>query len=201
MITIWDYEQGSTDWHRARLGLITASRVADVLSTGTGRARYMRELAAEVLTGGVADSYTNAAMQWGTETEPQARAYYELMTGVDVIETGFVTNSDYPGCGISPDGMIGDDGLLEIKCPNTTTMVEYLLADKAPAKYRHQVQMQLLITQRHWCDFMVFDPRIIHGTCYGLWRVERDAPYMKDKLIPGINKFLGELDDMMRKLR
>ena len=134
MITFWDFVQQSEDWHAARLGRITASKVHEVQSKGVGRARYMRELAAEIITGQRSDYYQNAAMQWGTETEPQARAYYSMLTGADVAETGFCTNSEYPGCGVSPDGLLCYDGLVEIKAPNTATHIEYVMAGKLPCQ-------------------------------------------------------------------
>ena len=200
MITFWDYEQGSDDWHAARLGLITASKVSEVLSKGVGRARYMRELAAEIITGQRSDFYTNAAMQWGTETEPQARAYHSMLTGVDIVETGFCTNSEYPGCGVSPDGLLCYDGLVEIKAPNTATHIEYVMAGKLPSRYKPQVQMQMMVTKREWCDFVSFDPRIQTDACIFIKRVERDDKYLQETMIPAINQFRAELAQMLKKL-
>ena len=199
MIAYWDYEQRSEDWYNIRRGLVTASRASEVISKGTGRARYMRELAADVMTGESAHWFSTSAMQWGIDTEPQARSFYELETGYDVIETGFCTNTAFPGCGVSPDGLIGIDGLVEFKCPNTTTHIEYLLAGKLPAKYRAQVQMQMMVTERAWCDFVSFDPRVIKGQQMMIVSVARDDEYI-EKLSAAISEFTDSLAAMLAKL-
>lgn len=157
-------DQRTPEWFAARLGKVTASRVADVMArTKTGesasRKNYLAELVVERLTGRPAEGYTNAAMQWGIDTEPQARAAYEMDTGDTVTEVGFVNHPDM-FAGASPDGLCGDDGLVEIKCPNTATHIETLLSGEIPAKYVTQMQWQMACTGRQWCDFVSFDPRL-----------------------------------------
>lgn len=198
-------DQGGEEWKAARRGRVTASRVADVIAKtktgwGASRANYMAELLIERLTGVTAESYTNAAMQWGTETEPQARNAYAFMRDADVTEVGFVVHPKIEQSGASPDGLIGDDGLLEIKCPTSATHVETLLGGTVPGKYVTQIQWQLACTGRDWCDFVSFDPRLPEEMQLFVARIERD-----DKLIASLEKdvtdFLAELDAKVAGLR
>ena len=143
--------QGSPEWFAARLGRVTASRVADVVARtksgwGASRANYAAQLVAERLTKTVAETFTNAAMQHGTEQEPVARAAYEFYRDADVTEVGFVVHPRIAMSGASPDGLVGADGLVEIKCPNTATHIETLLGGAVPAKYLCQVQWQMACT-------------------------------------------------------
>jgi len=195
MEIIKDIDQGSADWHSLRLGKVTASRVKDVLSKGRGTATsktaetYMMELLAERLTGQAKPFFENDAMRWGTETEPQARAMYELKSGNTVDEVAFIVKDDF--IGVSPDGLIGDDGMLEIKCPTTITQVKRALSDKYSKDYYEQIQMQLWVAEREWCDFLSFDPRLDVAAGYLLQRVERDEEFIKnmnDKVYAFIDK-------------
>ena len=143
-----DIEQGSIEWLNARLARVTASRVSDVLSKGRGSApskmaeSYMMELIAEKLTGKSKPFFENDAMRWGTETEPQARAMYEINNDfVSVREVAYVEHNE--SILISPDGLVGDDGLLEIKAPNTTTQLKRALSESYSSDYKAQIQMQL----------------------------------------------------------
>ena len=161
----YDFEQGSADWFAARLGKVTASRVADVVSKtktgwGAGRANYAAQLVAERLSGAPQESYSNAAMQWGTEQEPEARLAYEFRKDVEVEQVAFVDHPTIPMSGASPDGLVGADGLVEIKCPNTATHIETLRGKRIPDKYRTQMLWQMACTGRQWCDFVSFDPRL-----------------------------------------
>lgn len=193
-----DLIQGSEEWLKIRLGKVTASRVSDVIAkTKSGysasRANYMAELIAERLTGEAAPRFTNAAMEWGTATEGEARNAYSFMRNCDVTQVGFVHHPAINMAGASPDGLVGDDGLLEIKCPNTSTHIDVFMADQAPTKYIPQMQWQMACTGRAWCDFVSYDPRMpAHLRLYKT-RVERD-----DALIASIEKevtaFLTELD-------
>jgi len=191
-------EQRSDQWFAARIGKVTASRVADVLAkTKTGysatRDNYMAQLVCERLTGEKGESFTNAAMQWGTQTEPLARAAYESLYDVLVDEVGFVPHPSIIMAGASPDGLVGDDGLLEIKCPNTATHIETLLSQTVPGKYNTQMQFQLACTGRQWCDFVSFDNRLPAELQLFVKRVPRDNMYirlMEEEII----KFLNELD-------
>jgi putative phage-type endonuclease len=158
-------EQRSEEWFKARLGKVTASRVADVLAkTKTGasasRTNYLTELVVERLTSQQSEFFTNEAMQWGTDTEPQARMAYEAEKGVLVDEVGFIDHSSILNFGCSPDGLVGEDGLIEIKCPNSKTHIETILSGKAPSKYIPQMQTQMAVTGKAWCDFVSFDPRL-----------------------------------------
>lgn len=204
MNIIRDIQQGSDEWLELRLGKITASKLADVISKGRGtapsktRASYMLQLAAEKLTGKPEDSFTNKYMEWGNECEPQARSMYEFDSGNDVEEVAFVEFDEW--FGVSPDGLVGDNGLLEIKCPKTTTQIERYLAGVFPTAYKAQVQGQLLATGREWCDFVSFDPRITGEASYFCIRVERDEEYI-NTLSAAITTFKDELLEMMEKLK
>lgn len=197
-------EQRTDEWHAARLGKVTASRVADVVAKtktgyGASRANYMAELICERLTGVPQDSFVSSAMQWGTDTEPLARAAYEAASGELVIETGFVPHSQVVSSGASPDGLIGEDGLLEIKCPNTSTHIDTLLGQSVPAKYMTQMQWQMACTGRKWCDFVSFDPRMPEGMRMFVKRVQRDDAMIAD-LVKEVTIFLEEIDKKINDL-
>lgn len=197
-------DQGTDEWIAARLGKVTASRIADVMAKtktgyGASRANYMAELICERLTGRPQDSFVSAAMLWGTNTEPLARAAYEAALGGLVEETGFVLHEEIDAAGASPDGLVENDGLVEIKCPNTATHIETLLGDEIPAKYVLQMQWQMACTGRKWCDFVSYDPRMPDNMQLFIKRVQRD-----DTMIADIKKevalFLKEIDDRVSKL-
>lgn len=199
-------EQRTAEWFAARLGKVTASRVADVIAKTksgeytAGRDNLMAQLAIERLTGQAQESYSNSYMQWGTEQEPFARAAYEIATGQMVEECGFVPHPMIENAGASPDGLVGDDGLVEIKCPNTATMIETLLTQKVPSKYITQMQMQMACTGRLWCDFVSFDPRLPAKAQLWVKRVPRDPEFIL-KMEVEIVKFLAELDGKANKLK
>ena len=197
-------EQRSEEWFAARLGKVTASRVADVIAktkTGysTSRENYMAQLICERMTGGVAESYTNAAMQWGTDNEPLARAAYEAAKDVLVDEVAMITHPRIDAAGASPDGLVGDDGLVEIKCPNTATHIDTLMSQAVPTKYNTQMQWQMACTERQWCDFVSFDPRMPTELQLFIKRVPRDNDYIA-MLEKEILSFLKELDEKVSKL-
>jgi putative phage-type endonuclease len=198
-------EQRTEEWFKARLGKVTASRVADVLAkTKTGvsasRANYLTELVVERLTNQQAEFYTNEAMQWGTDTEPQARMAYEAHKKVLVDEVGFIDHPSIINFGCSPDGLVGDDGLIEIKCPNSKTAIETILANKAPSKYIPQMQTQMAVTGRAWCDFVSFDPRLPEDLQLFVIRVNRDDEYIAN-LEKEVSAFLQEVDETVTKLK
>lgn len=198
-------EQRTEEWFKARLGKVTASRVADVLAkTKTGvsasRANYLTELVVERLTGQQAELYMNDAMQWGTDTEPQARMAYEAHKSVLVDEVGFIDHSSIAMFGCSPDGLVGDDGLIEIKCPNSKTAIETILSGKAPSKYIPQMQTQMAVTGRAWCDFVSFDPRLPEDLQLFIVRVNRDDEYIAN-LEKEVSAFLQEVDETVTKLK
>jgi len=197
-------EQGTDEWFAARIGKVTASRVADVIAkTKTGysssRDNYMAQLICERLTNQKADGFTNAAMQWGTETEPLARLSYEVSQNVLVDELGFVPHPKILMAGASPDGLVGDNGLLEIKCPNTATHIDTLLSETVPGKYNTQMQFQMACTGRSWCDFVSFDNRLPTELQLFVKRVPRDNMYIR-LMEEEIVKFLNELDIKIAQL-
>lgn len=197
-------EQRSEEWFAARLGKVTASRVADVIAkTKSGysasRANYMADLVCERLTGVPADSYQSPAMVWGINTEPLARAAYEAEAGGLVEEVGFIPHPTIPNAGASPDGLVAQDGLVEIKCPNTATHIETLLGEALAAKYITQMQWQMACTGRKWCDFVSYDPRMPEHMQFFCKRINRDESMIAD-LEREINSFLQELEQKVNKL-
>jgi len=198
-------EQRTEEWFQARLGKVTASRVADVMAkTKSGpsasRANYMADLIVERLTGQRVEGFTNAAMQWGTDTEPQARAAYEFLTDATVTEEGFCLHPSIREFGASPDGLVGDGGLLEIKCPNTASHLEVLLSGDVPGKYVTQMQAQMACTVRAWCDFVSFDPRMPGEMQLFVKRVHRDERFI-GQMEDEIAEFLGDLHEKLTALR
>jgi putative phage-type endonuclease len=198
-------EQRTDEWFAARLGKVTASRVSDVVARtksgySTSRDNYMAQLIVERITGKQAESFTNAAMQWGTEQEPFARAAYEAHTGVMVDEVGFIAHPSIPDAGASPDGLVGATGLVEIKCPNTATHIETLINGSVPSKYLAQMQWQMACTGREYCDFVSFDSRMPAGAQLWVKRIERDNVLIGEMEVE-VAKFLTELADKVEKLK
>jgi putative phage-type endonuclease len=190
-------QQQSDEWRQARLGKVTGSRVADVIARtktgfGASRGNYMAELICERLTGQAAERYSNAAMQWGTDTEPQARASYEFVSGLEVTECGLFDHATIKNFAASPDGLIGADGLVEIKCPNTATHIETLLSGTVDGKYVTQMQAQMACTGRKWCDFVSFDPRMPIDMQMFIARINRDDVFIA-AMERDIEAFLSEM--------
>jgi len=198
-------EQRTDEWFSARLGKVTASRVADVVARtksgyGASRANYMAELICERLTGARGESYQNAAMLWGTEQEPAARAAYEALTGALVVETGFVPHSSIAMSGASPDGLVDPEGLVEIKAPNSSTHIDTLMLEAVPAKYITQMQWQMACTGRQWCDFVSYDPRLPENMQLFVKRIMRDDA-MINMLETEVRLFLDELEEKIFTLK
>jgi putative phage-type endonuclease len=198
-------EQQTNEWYEARLGKVTASRVADVIAktkTGysTSRDNYMAQLICERLTGQKGESFTNAAMEHGTQTEPLARSAYENARNLLVKEVGFINHPRIKMAGASPDGLVAEDGLVEIKCPNTATHIDTLLSGKVPTKYITQMQWQMLCCQRKWCDFVSFDNRLPEHLQLFVQEVEFDPEYAA-MLEKEVVLFLTELDNKVAKLK
>lgn len=202
-------EQGTEGWFADRLGKVTASRLADVLAkTKTGysasRTNYMTQLVLERITQTRAESYSNAAMAWGTEQEPFARAAYEAQTGQMVEEVGFIPHPTIEAAGASPDGLVGD-GMVEIKCPSSSTALEVWLThsqggNPVDAKYYAQMQWQMRCADRPWCDYVVFDPRMPAKAQLFIFRVERNEDWLKiaeDE----VRQFLAETDAKVKSLK
>lgn len=191
MIEIYDMPQGSEAWLRARLGLVTMSNAATILAKGKDggasltRAKYMRELAAERISGELTDGYTNIFMERGKLQEAEARGLYALCRDVEPELVGFIRNGNQ-GC--SPDALLGTDGMLEVKTRLGHLQIELLLADKFPAEHRAQVQGGLWIAEREYCDLAVYSP----GLPLYLSRQYRDEAYIAN-LAAAVDRFNEEL--------
>lgn len=197
-------EQRTDEWFQARLGKVTASKVSDVMAkTKSGyaasRDNYMAQLVVERMTNKQAEAFTNAAMEWGTQQEPFARAAYEIKTGVVVEEVGFIDHPLIKMAGASPDGLVGNEGLVEIKCPNTATHIETLLTQTVPSKYYAQMQWQMACTSRDWCDFVSYDPRMPEKAQLFVTRVMRD-PETIAEMESEVKKFLVEVGSKVDQL-
>lgn len=201
-----EMEQRTDDWYAARLGKVTASSLHKVLSktkTGYGadRGNYMTQLVLERVTNSKADGYSSAAMQWGIDQEPFARAAYEATRGVMVDEVGFIPHPTIKDAGASPDGLVGDDGMVEIKCPESKTALECWLSENpVEAKYFAQMQWQMRCADRSWCDYVVFDPRMPAKAQLFIKRVERDDAWL-EKAEAEVIKFLAEVDAKVAALK
>ena len=198
-------DQRSAEWFAARLGKATASKIADIMATtksgySTSRANYAAQLICERLTGTPAESFSNAAMQWGTEKEPEARDAYAMYRLCEVKEVGFADHPTIPMAGASPDGLVGDDGLVEIKCPNTATHIETLRTKAVPSKYVKQMMWQMACTDRQWCDFASYDPRMPEEMRLIVIRLHRCADSVAE-MEAEVAKFLAEVDEAVAELR
>jgi len=197
--------QRDADWYAARVGKATASRFRDAIAAlksgapAQAQRDYATELVVERLTQQPAQRYATAAMQWGTEQEPAARAAYERVTGISVEETGFIAH-DTLLAGCSPDGLIDWDGLIEIKCPySSANHIETLLRGM-PDEHIPQVQGQLWITGRQWCDFVSFDPRMPVELQLHVQRIYRDPGFIAD-LEAKVTSFLQQVGTQVEALR
>lgn len=197
-------EQGTQEWKDSRLGHVTASHIADIMAknkTGeaASRANYRAQLVAERLTGQVAESFSNAAMEWGVQQEIIARSAYEVAVGEMVDQVGFILHPDVEWTGASPDGLVWSDGLVEIKCPNTLTHIEYCVNQKVPKKYIYQMQWQMACTNRDWCDFVSFDPRMPEEMQLMIIRVNRDDEMIGEILMEVLD-FLNGVQQSIDRL-
>lgn len=192
------HDQRTDGWLTERCGRVTASAIYKVMARlkdgkpSADRTNYHAQLVAERLTGVPAESFTNAAMQWGIDTEEQARAMYSLETGLSVVETGFHPHPSILFSGASPDGLAGENGLVEIKCPNTATHIATLTGSGIERKYLLQMQWQMECTGRDWCDFASFDPRLPDEMQLHVRRVERDETLLAE-IREEVTKFLTEV--------
>jgi putative phage-type endonuclease len=203
-VKVIDFPQGSADWLASRAGRVTASRVSAVMAKiksgeAAARADYRAQIVAEILTGKPQDSvFTNEDMKWGNEQEPFARGAYEVAKSLVVDQVGLVLHPDIDRAAASPDGLAGD-GLLEIKCPKTATHLQYLMAGEVPSKYQDQMLWQMACTERPWCDFVSFDPRLPQDLQLFVVRFNRDADRIKE-METAVRKFLAEVDEVIEKL-
>jgi hypothetical protein len=204
-MTIIRCEQGSDEWKALRLGRVTGSRVSDVMAkikTGeaAGRRNYRAEIICEILTGQTAEGYVSKEMMWGTEQEPFARVAYELAQDVTVEKIGFAVHPALERFGSSPDGLIGEDGLCELKCPNTATHIDYLLRGVVPAEYQLQMLSEMACAERQWADFVSYDPRLPKDLQLFVRRFHRDDARIKE-IETMVSIFLSEVDDVLNRLK
>jgi len=193
---IIDCVQGTDEWFAARLTIVTASHFSDVLNTKTGRGTYMMRLVAEKQQGKPQDSFHNKSMDNGQAYEDNARQYYEAKFGVSVEQVGFIKMGQI---GASPDGLVGDDGGVEIKCSDGPTHYRIILADKMPTAHIPQVQGNIWVSGRKWWDFISYDPWGQFKPFY-CKRIERDDNYINNILKPACEKFLQEMNDINEKI-
>ena len=199
-------KQGSDLWKQVRQGHVTASNIADVMAKGKGesesitRHKYkMRLLAERIAIAPMFDSYSNPAMEWGIEQEQYACIAYEENKYVLVQRTGFWLHPTIKWLGVSPDRLVGDDGLIEVKCPNSTTHLDYLMTNKVPAEYVKQIQCQLWVTGRQWCDFVSYDSRLRKNNQLLIVRTERNEELIAEMEVE-VKKFLAEIELLIIKL-
>ena len=196
-------EQGSPEWLAARAGKVTASMISNVLAKPETAAYrdYQAQIVAELLTGKPQGSdFTNAAMEFGTENEPFARSAYEVSRGIMVDEVGLILHPTIDRAGASPDGLVGSDGLVEIKCPKVATHLSYICAGVVPTKYKNQMLFQMICAERAWCDFVSFRPDLPEHLQLFVIRFQRDEAKIKE-LITAVNAFLAQVDEMLKKLK
>lgn len=198
-------EQRSPEWFAQRLGKVTASRINDVLATlkngneAATRRAYRFQLALERLTGKQEQGFSSAAMQWGTDCEPLAVAAYEAQTGCIVTAAEFEQHPAIPMAGASPDGLLGANGLLEIKCPNSATHFEWMLAGQVPAEHQNQMLWQMACTGRAWCDFVSYDPRMPEYAALLIKRLERDDARI-EVITKGVSALLDEVQQLCSQI-
>jgi putative phage-type endonuclease len=199
-------QQRTEEWWSARCGRVTASKVKDVMAKGRGgapsatRQNYMMQLLCERLTGKREEGFTSAAMQRGTDLEPIARSAYEFSAGVMTVETGLILHPLIEGFGASPDGLVGDRGMLEIKCPNTAQHIAVLQSGSHDSSYDWQMLAQLACADRDWVDFVSFDDRLPEELQYACFRFERDEARIR-QMETEIKLFLEELAELERDMR
>ena len=200
-----DAPQNTAAWIESRIGKVTASRVFDIMPGKKGgylasRKKYMLELLAERITGVELDNVVSKAMQWGTDTESLARSAYEAWTGSIVTEVGFIEHPTIPSFGASPDGLVGEDGVLELKCPTQTTHLEVMSSGVINPRYTLQMQTQMMCTGRHFAHYVDYDPRMPEFAMYYCVRVEAD-PDMFTDIECEVRKFVIELNAMEARIR
>lgn len=198
-------EQGTEAWKAQRMGKVTASRISDMLARtksgwGAGRANYAAQLVAERLTGTVTEGFRSAEMQWGSDTEADAKLAYAFRSNAEIEPVGFVDHPTLPMAGASPDGLVGADGLIEIKCPLTATHIDILLEGAIPSKYVLQMQWQIACTGRQWCDFVSFDPRMPESMSLFIRRLVRDDAKIAE-IENEVVLFLNDVEATVRALR
>ena len=202
-IRIVECAQGSDEWHQARAGKVTASRVSDVLAKGKGvsRRNYLAELVAERLSGmPTPDRFQSQEMRDGSRREADARDLYALMRDVDPVQVGFVLHPTIEMAGASPDSLIGEDGMLEIKCPTVATHLDTLRGGFIAGRYFTQMQFQMACTGRQWCDYGSYHPDLPPEMQLHIKRVLRDTKVILEMEVE-ITMFLAEVEKATQALR
>ncbi|MFV1538724.1 lambda exonuclease family protein [Phaeobacter sp. JH204B] len=194
-------KQGGDEWHQMRLGKVTASRVNDAMmdKSKAGYQNYRAQLVCERLTGRATETFKSAAMDQGNETEPQARAMYAMTAGQMVQEVPFVDHPLIGMAGASPDGLVGDFGLVEIKCPQPTEHIRVMTGGEIKKAYREQMQWQMACTGRDWCDFVSFCPDLPDNLALNIVRIHANHKAIRE-MEDSVRAFLDDVDDMVRKL-
>jgi putative phage-type endonuclease len=199
-----DVEQGTSEWLQMRIGCVTAARVADVMAKlknggeAAGRRNYKSEIVCEMLTGRAIEHYVTPAMEWGIENEIFARNAYEVVVG-ETERAGFALHEKITRFGASPDGFAGVDGLVEFKCPTTATHLDYIAAGVVPAEYHWQMLAGMACTERRWCDFVSYDPRLPKKFQLFIRRFERDEARICE-MENEVEKFLWECVEQVQKM-
>ena len=195
---IHNFEQRTEDWYNIRKGKMTASNAETIIANGKGLETYIYNLMAEYYSSAEKENYINADMQRGIDLEPEARLEFEFYTDLDVQEVGFIEYNEF--IGVSPDGLIGDDGLIEIKCPNDSIYFKLLLSNNIKPEYIAQMQMQLYVTDRQYCYFVSYNPNF-EKSLY-IKKITRDEE-MIDKLKNGLERgteLIKEIKENFRKV-
>lgn len=195
---IHNFEQRTDDWYNIRKGKMTASNADTIIANGKGLETYIYNLMAEYYSSAEKENYINADMQRGIDLEPEARLEFEFYTDLDVQEVGFIEYNEF--IGVSPDGLIGDDGLIEIKCPNDSVYFKLLLSDNIKPEYIAQMQMQMYITDRQYCYFVSYNPNF-EKSLY-IKKINRDEEII-EKLKKGLDKgtqLIKEIKENFRKV-
>jgi putative phage-type endonuclease len=200
-----EVEQGTEAWYAQRTGKMTGSRAVDIVKGPKGsytaaRKNMIARLVCERMTGEREETYQSKEMQWGTDHEALARSVYEIVSDRDVQETGFINHPTIANFGGSPDGLVGDDGLTEIKCPGTATHLALLVGGNVKREYIYQMQAYMLITNRKWCDFISYDPRLPDSHCIYIKRIMRDEKMIAEIEAEAV-KVLAEVDAMMEAIK
>lgn len=195
------FDQGSPEWLAERMGKVTASALVNVMmaKNTAGYQNYMAQLICERLTGQPVETFKSDAMQYGTDTEAQARAFYELETGNDVRQCGFIPHPLLEWAGASPDGLVGELGLVEIKCPQPAKHIKNLMGGTIDRAYALQMQWQMECTGREWCDFVSFNPSFPDHLQIHIQRVERDQELISE-IMAATTTFLAETESKLRVL-
>jgi putative phage-type endonuclease len=204
---IVECEQQSPEWLLMRTGIVTGSRVCDVMAKlkrkegeAACRQNYRAELVCEILTGRSAEHYVSPAMQWGMDNEVLARNAYEIEFDVQTIQVGFAVHPEIRRFGASPDGLVGTDGLVEFKCPTTQTHIDYIISGEIPTEYRWQMFAEMACAERQWCDFVSYDPRLPKSLQLFVRRLERDDSCIRE-MEAEVLSFLSEVDFLIERLK